>query len=785
MKMGIMIRRSKILDLFGSALVATLISMPLSMITAQTFNLSAALLPVLLFTLCVSLLLSIASYSKLGLILSAAFAVISLAIVNRQGFAYIAEFRGLSSDILQGTGELSLTEASTFLTYSIAVLYTLLVYWMCRISGGFYPTLAVSIVVLLGGWFVDHTINPVYIVPIVAGLVCQFARASDERMAYLKVLPIALIISSLSFMMVPKEEVTWPPLNESAEKVRQLFYDYFMFTDRRMAYSLNLDGYMPMGDRLGGPADPRDEAVMQVESSGELLLRGTIKRTYTGYSWTDNSVNSRYLFADFTKRGTRNAIFDTGRASALNASDMFPLAEARIEMLSDATSTIFVPHRLTDLSTAFDLPSYYNSTGEVFTTRSLKDGDAYTLTAEIPVKDSKKIAEIISAAEQTNDSDYAQIVSSYTVLPRTVEQGVKDLTQSAIEGAETQFEKALRIQNHLRANYKYTLDVPYPTGSRDFASEFLLSQKEGYCTYFATAMAVMCRVAGLPTRYVEGYTVPAQSGAQIITGQNAHAWVEVYFKGIGWLSFNPTPGSGDMNGERSGTGDGSGGGETDGQESPQDEAPPNDETADDANDESPSDPNSNQAEDPDNQEKGASAEDDQTPPEEDQPDDQSEPEQSESDGDESGSQSPKTWLIWLFVALAALGTAGWVFIRLRLSDPIYRASEFKSFDDKLIVWYRAILLLFEQLGQVPEATESPLMFSQRMREQDMAAGAFEFVSDRLTLSRYSNGARIEAATLRQSRLVYEDLKKQLKFFERLNWYKVRVLNGLGDFTHLP
>ena len=81
-----------------------------------------------------------------------------------------------------------------------------------------------------------------------------------------------------------------------------------------------------------------------------------------------------------------------------------------------------------------------------------------------------------------------------------------------------------------------------PPDSQDFVTYFLYVGKEGYCTYYASAMTVMCRMAGLPARYVEGFEAqPAADGFAYVTGKDAHAWTEVYFKGFGWVPFDPTP----------------------------------------------------------------------------------------------------------------------------------------------------------------------------------------------------------------------------------------------------
>jgi hypothetical protein len=73
---------------------------------------------------------------------------------------------------------------------------------------------------------------------------------------------------------------------------------------------------------------------------------------------------------------------------------------------------------------------------------------------------------------------------------------------------------------------------------------FLFNQQSGYCSHFATAMAVMCRYSGLPARvavgYLPGYIDPL-TGAHIVRAGDAHAWVEVHFNRTGWVAFDPTP----------------------------------------------------------------------------------------------------------------------------------------------------------------------------------------------------------------------------------------------------
>lgn len=153
--------------------------------------------------------------------------------------------------------------------------------------------------------------------------------------------------------------------------------------------------------------------------------------------------------------------------------------------------------------------------------------------------------EMLSELENLKEHS-GQIYGRYLQLPEDLPQRVRDLAASLTASFDNDYDKAKAIEKYLAANYSYNLDVPPVPRDRDFVDYFLFDQAEGYCTYFASAMAVLARCAGLPARYVEGYMLPPEpvEGSNswfIITNIQAHAWVEIYFEGYGWLPFEPTP----------------------------------------------------------------------------------------------------------------------------------------------------------------------------------------------------------------------------------------------------
>lgn len=137
-----------------------------------------------------------------------------------------------------------------------------------------------------------------------------------------------------------------------------------------------------------------------------------------------------------------------------------------------------------------------------------------------------------------------EVYSLYTGIPDGVPERVIELANEITSSYTTAYAKVKSLANYLRENYHYTLNPSYPPSDRDFVDYFLFEGKEGYCSYFASALCVMTRAIGIPSRYVEGFLLPEKSGrdnSYLVTNQNAHAWVEVYLEGVGWVTFEPTP----------------------------------------------------------------------------------------------------------------------------------------------------------------------------------------------------------------------------------------------------
>ncbi|HTE59584.1 MAG TPA: transglutaminase domain-containing protein, partial [Solirubrobacteraceae bacterium] len=127
-------------------------------------------------------------------------------------------------------------------------------------------------------------------------------------------------------------------------------------------------------------------------------------------------------------------------------------------------------------------------------------------------------------------------------LARSPYRGVAALARRLAAGARTEWQVVGRVLRYLRdpERFRYTTDVrapgPYPL------ADFLLRTHAGYCQHFAGAAALLLRLAGVPARMVAGFaTGVRRHGRFEVRDVDAHAWIEVYFEGYGWVPFNPTP----------------------------------------------------------------------------------------------------------------------------------------------------------------------------------------------------------------------------------------------------
>lgn len=291
--------------------------------------------------------------------------------------------------------------------------------------------------------------------------------------------------------------------------------------ERKTSDTLNVSGFSDRMDLGAIGAIKLDSAVvMRVEMpdhrrpQAALYLRGATLDIYHGSGWTRHNEQRRLLRKD----GSGFNIGEPGRRAI----------EQRIWLEPLDTDVLFAASGVYRLSGQF--PNLWLD----------------------PAGGMRLPAPPFSRIEYRAWSDLSGIIPSGPPEPHYLDSSylddtkdgriIKGLASALTQGKRSGLEKALAIENYLRTNFSYSLTV---SGSgRAPLEDFMLRTKEGYCEHFATAMAMLLRAAGVPSRIVTGFQQGEWNelgGYFIVRQQDAHSWVEAYIAGTGWMRFDPTP----------------------------------------------------------------------------------------------------------------------------------------------------------------------------------------------------------------------------------------------------
>ncbi|GAA3153345.1 DUF3488 and transglutaminase-like domain-containing protein [Planomonospora alba] len=160
------------------------------------------------------------------------------------------------------------------------------------------------------------------------------------------------------------------------------------------------------------------------------------------------------------------------------------------------------------------------------------------LSYEVVSAEPKPTPALLKAAGSAPEA----IGERYLKLPGDLPSEIRQLAEAVTESGATPYEKAVQLQDFFTTDggFTYTLQTQGHGGSA--LSDFLFRSRAGYCEQFAASMAVLARVLGIPARVAIGYTGGiSASGQWEVRTRDSHAWPELYFEGVGWLRFEPTP----------------------------------------------------------------------------------------------------------------------------------------------------------------------------------------------------------------------------------------------------
>ena len=178
----------------------------------------------------------------------------------------------------------------------------------------------------------------------------------------------------------------------------------------------------------------------------------------------------------------------------------------------------------------------YDDVESVFSQTGLAADDIYEVTG---LASTASPDDLRAASTQYPD----WVTSRYLQLPDTITDRTRSLANELVAGQPTVFDAATAVEQYVRSTIAYREDIDAPPAGQDVVDYVLFDSLEGYCEYYASAMAVLLRAEGIPTRVVGGYypaPYDADAGGNLYREKNAHLWVEVFFPGFGWIPFEPT-----------------------------------------------------------------------------------------------------------------------------------------------------------------------------------------------------------------------------------------------------
>ncbi|OOR12182.1 protease [Bacillus cereus] len=357
----------------------------------------------------------------------------------------------------------------------------------------------------------------------------NYARAISKL---LRPLTIFIVLSATIAYFAPKFGPQWP---------NPMDFLKFNTSEASKEQEVSKIGYGLDDSQLGGPFKPDNTIIFTAQTQNKQYWRVETKDFYTGKGW-DISENPKKV--SFKNKNDVVSWYEPNTKTEIT--------EATITMQKSYPHLTY-PAGLVSVEASSNV-SYsvdpfsekiYTMHGDSSTTLN-----SYKVTYEVPEFSIENLKSV-KTNEGHETSPY--FMTKYTQLPESLPQRVKDLAVNLTNDKDNRYDKVLAIENYFTDNsFVYeTMNVLYPAKNQDYVDQFLFDTKSGYCNNFSTSMIVLLRSAGIPARWVKGFTegtlentLASAEGENVYTiaNNNAHSWVEVYFPGYGWIPFEPTKG---------------------------------------------------------------------------------------------------------------------------------------------------------------------------------------------------------------------------------------------------
>jgi len=313
-------------------------------------------------------------------------------------------------------------------------------------------------------------------------------------------------------------------------------------------YSFGSDLSTGFSDRvqLGriGQIQQSDAVVMHIQIEGdksgqyELHWRGVALANFDGKNWSN--LHQRYELQREPDGQFAVPLFSQG---------IFPAYGSQTQTASATPSRLIRYHVLLEPigTNVFFLAPWGRRVAGPYRALSVDAGGAvYDVDNQRSVSEYEAESDIgrpSPAQLQAAGDSYPQFATAYLQLP-ALDSRIPRLAAQVGGTASNNYDKAVALETYLRTHYGYTLRL-LRSPVADPLANFLFERKQGHCEYFASSMAVMLRTLRIPSRVVNGFRSEEfndVTGNYIVRAKNAHSWVEAYFPGYGWITFDPTPG---------------------------------------------------------------------------------------------------------------------------------------------------------------------------------------------------------------------------------------------------
>lgn len=377
--------------------------------------------------------------------------------------------------------------------------------------------------------------------------------AASRAALQLLAVPAALVCVGLAFWMVPEDTSEW-----RSDSLLHFIWDMGDLlrlsvgqSEGYWEFQLSGAGYQTASGQLGGPVELSDDVRhFDIKSEVPVLLRGSVQDFYTGRGWIDSGDNGRFRLESPMWGGRRKDVFGLDLPKGRRAEELYQRLTREVTYTIHPRNyrycTLFTAGRPEEVSFSTgggDI--YFNGQGEVFT-KDLISGSYQVTVREFPPRSPGvdqqmlMLERLALESSRTGAKELEEISRQYLQLPDTLPQSVYDTAQEITRDSATPYEKAAALCGWLAQNCSYTLSPQTPPEGRDFV-DYFLETREGYCVYYASAMTVMARCAGVPARFVSGFGMRQgeNSGWYYTSDATAHAWTEIYLQNIGWVAFDP------------------------------------------------------------------------------------------------------------------------------------------------------------------------------------------------------------------------------------------------------